>query len=696
MTCATSIRFVVICRVDSAGICVSQASSDQSVRSLWSCSSRSPARRRAGLDVHHNRRRRRRSRPASPSTPCARSLLAVCGIVAIVSRTPTRGTPDPAELVAGLDRALAHLGDPAAVADAAAEVDTALRGLPGVLALADRHELVAAIGARLDQLDRYAEQVETGAAEELLDSDALEQASAASTRLRDVLWAIRRDRSADGARGRRSRRPRRIRVGASRLPGDSASVVGDRPDGGSRSRDSAGLHVFVWNHSLDVDDPAIATAITERSRDRLFQAGSVRLAAAGPDTRAVLRVQGGGGDRRARRQHGGDARADRRRRPPPAGDVGSAGRGVRARPHPLGQRGDHLRAQRPPGEQRRIGTVRGEAPGPYVVGVLNGDVDNHADLKAAHRLRIAGPVTTDAKVIPTLIARNCATADVDRADLVEAFRRAVASFEGSVAIGASSAGAAPISCCSPCAAAGRASTWASPTTGMSSPASRTGSSRRPTATSASTANRAASSSPSTGRRRGHSPGSPGTATTASELPVTADDVSVAEVTTRDIDRGDAAHFLLKEISESPESLAKTLRGRILDDGEHLRAAVGGRALPTAILDRLVDGRIKRIKVIGQGTAAVAGRSVATTLSELLDGHLAVEAVIATELSGFGLQLDMSDTLGDRRQPERNDHRHQPHCRPAQGPWRSGAGNRQPPLERSHRQGRRGDVHIRRP
>ena len=59
---------------------------------------------------------------------------------------------------------------------------------------------------------------------------------------------------------------------------------------------------------------------------------------------------------------------------------------------------------------------------------------------------------------------------------------------------------------------------------------------------------------------------------------------------------------------------------------------------------LAAGAFARIKVIGQGTAAVAGRSVAMTLSELLGGRLAVEAITATELSGFGLQLDMSDTL----------------------------------------------------
>ena len=51
----------------------------------------------------------------------------------------------------------------------------------------------------------------------------------------------------------------------------------------------------------------------------------------------------------------------------------------------------------------------------------------------------------------------------------------------------------------------------------------------------------------------------------SPIPLTSDDIATAQVTTRDIDRGDAQHFLLKEISESPESLRKTLRGKIVDD-----------------------------------------------------------------------------------------------------------------------------------
>ena len=55
-----------------------------------------------------------------------------------------------------------------------------------------------------------------------------------------------------------------------------------------------------------------------------------------------------------------------------------------------------------------------------------------------HGLRIPGPITTDAKVIPALMSRLSADTG---GDLTEAFRRTVAGFEGTVAIGAASAAA---------------------------------------------------------------------------------------------------------------------------------------------------------------------------------------------------------------------------------------------------------------
>jgi glucosamine--fructose-6-phosphate aminotransferase (isomerizing) len=128
------------------------------------------------------------------------------------------------------------------------------------------------------------------------------------------------------------------------------------------------------------------------------------------------------------------------------------------------------------------------------------------------------------------------------------------------------------------------------------------------------------------------------------LALSDDDIAHAEVTTRDIDRGGAPHFLLKEITESPNSFAKTLRGKITGERDALRVVVGERALPTVIRDRLADGTITRIRVIGQGTAAVAGQSTAAILDELTGSALDVDAITATELSGFHMRLDMSDTL----------------------------------------------------
>ena len=112
-----------------------------------------------------------------------------------------------------------------------------------------------------------------------------------------------------------------------------------------------------------------------------------------------------------------------------------------------------------------------------MVAALNGDVDNHADIKVQHDLRIAGPITTDAKVIPAVMARHVAAGV---ADLSEAFRRTVAEFEGSVAIGAAAADRPEQLCTWRCGAAARRCTSGWPTTASSSPASPTAWSRRPT------------------------------------------------------------------------------------------------------------------------------------------------------------------------------------------------------------------------
>ena len=127
--------------------------------------------------------------------------------------------------------------------------------------------------------------------------------------------------------------------------------------------------------------------------------------------------------------------------------------------------------------------------------------------------------------------------------------------------------------------------------------------------------------------------------------MTEDELAHAEITTRDIDRGSFPHFLLKEITDAPVSFRKTLRGKLLERDGVLSVELGELTLPTSVRERIADGSIGRVMVIGQGTAAAAGASLALALGDLVaDTTVRVEAVLATELSGFRLRADMSDTL----------------------------------------------------
>lgn len=127
-------------------------------------------------------------------------------------------------------------------------------------------------------------------------------------------------------------------------------------------------------------------------------------------------------------------------------------------------------------------------------------------------------------------------------------------------------------------------------------------------------------------------------------------IQKAEITTRDIDRGDYPHFFLKEISESAVSIKRTLRGkyRIVTDknsSQHVIFNLGTNIVPAAVQTGLKKGSIKNIIVIGHGTAAVAGTVVADAFDHYLkDKNINVTSRLASELSGFLLKEDLSDTL----------------------------------------------------
>ena len=293
----------------------------------------------------------------------------------------------------------------------------------------------------------------------------------------------------------------------------------------------------------------------------------------------------------------------------------------------------------------------------FISAVLNGDIDNYTTLRNTlekDENLIAPEVSTDTKVIPLLIEKYLLAGF----DLAESFRLAVNDFEGSHAI-AMVSDAEPGRVFLALRGSGQAIyvgitpdqyLFSSELYGLveGTPLflKMDGEKPSPSGKAGATGQIFILDQDSAGGPEGirafYYDGTP--------IDIREDDLQRAEITTRDIDRGPYAHYFLKEITESTLSVRKTLRGkyRIVQDesgGESVVFNLGQDIIPESIRNKLVAGGIRRILVIGHGTAAVAGQAVADALIRYLEGTpLRIEAMVASELSGFLLKEDLSDTL----------------------------------------------------
>jgi len=560
----------------------------------------------------------------------------MCGIIAVLRRPSTRVPPTPAEVMDPIAQAvgLVATADPAVLDDVAELLESAdrlLRGVPGLRTLLEHPDLATTID------DRMAELVGSlGPVESALDAGSgdPEASNAHLTRVRDAAWAVARDR-----------------LGTCRGVGDLASVTHPPSPAGLavllsiqqaltaidrlevRGRDSAGLQVSLWGHGVDAvdrDDPLYRSGATRRLPDgglAVVAKVAAEIGELGDNTTAL----------RAALRHDDDlARA--LASPDVEGAVlghtrwASVGIISEANAHPLeSPRSDDGRA-------------------PVVTAVQNGDVDNHADLTAAEGLTVVDEITTDAKVVPGLCAAYLTRGE----EPLAAFLRTVRSFEGSLAI-AASVGATPDRLLLSLRGSGQALY-----VGLADDAFVVASEPYGVVEVADTYLRMDGETPADavnpivsrgqvveldGRLAGTVDGITRWSFDERPLPVDASHLTRAEITTRDIDRGDHPHYLLKEIGESPNSVRSTLRGHLVDrpDGG-IDVHLGSGTLNDELRDALAAGCIGRVVVIGQGTAAVAGEAVAAAIEAEIGHHgVRVEVSPATELSGFGLRPDMSDT-----------------------------------------------------
>ena len=560
----------------------------------------------------------------------------MCGIIAVLRRPSSREVPELLELF-GLLESVSNsfsLNDPAMLekqVDSLDFVNSQLKGLPGFLALYNNESLVSAIEKSLDQLFDFFQNPEMQLS---ASSDDVEVLNVLSSKVRDLAWSIKNDRigSYRKVSALTSKKFIPSQQGFSILLSLEQALSGlDRLE--VRGRDSAGLQVLVWDH--DLDDVEIPR---DRLNDMLFRSGSIRKSSNGSllfvyktaseigdlgDNTSSLRESMLSDDLLAKALSGENVKANI------VGHTRWASVGLisESNAHPV---------ESSIGDQESITTVQ------------NGDIDNYADLIASFELKIPNGITTDARVGPELWQKN----KISGISTEKAFMSAVRNFEGSVAIAGVDV-SQPENIFLSVKGSGQALY-----VGLTEDAYLVAS--EPYGLVEITnrylkvdGEELISKSGEKGQVIRLDMNLAGTLeglvrkTFASDTSkVCEKDLSQTEISTRDIDRGSYKHYLLKEIEESPSSVRSTLRGRLVkkENGE-FDVRIGIETLSDQLKLDLKSGKIRKIFVIGQGTAAVAAKAVEIAISTQLTGiAISVKAKPATELSAFDLVSDMSDTL----------------------------------------------------
>jgi glucosamine--fructose-6-phosphate aminotransferase (isomerizing) len=578
----------------------------------------------------------------------------VCGIVAVLVRPSSRLALPPADVLASLSQVAAQLrslafatdltgelGTLEALASDLSQLDGALRGVPGVSCLLSDPTLVPALDGVAGQLESQLDDLDSvlDRGEVRVEPAKLESLNALLVRLRDLVWSLRHDRLGAAREVAELAGGLRLGSGAALVANPAALRVLwaihvafrslDRLE--VRGRDSAGLHLTLVGHGLEPDLPEVR----RRASDPLFTSSAVQASdgclslvykAAAEigelgDNVAALRQALVSDPLLSRALCSPDVRATVLAHTRWA----SVGLISQANAHPLNS--DELDSQ-----------------GPYVIGALNGDVDNHAELRLAEDLQLPGEITTDAKLVPTLVSRHLAAGE----QMGDAFRHAVGRFTGSVGI-AVNALSRPDELYLALRGSGQglnvglaedAFVIASEAYGLVEEAWRYVRLEGESGGQIVVCSREGAGTLEGIFRQRYD---------GTELPLSPHEVQVAEITTRDVDRRGFRHFLLKEISESPGSVRKTLRAKlVVGENGRLRAHLGDDVVPPALARALASGRVHEIAVIGQGTAAVAGQAVAGAIANAVPS-VRVKAMPATELSGWGfsgagLPDDMSGSL----------------------------------------------------
>ena len=530
----------------------------------------------------------------------------MCGIVAILRRPAEREVPSPSEISVFLNQ----LWEKTERLEAAKSLAELVGGVPGITALLENPDLTTEMEKQLTALYEMLD-AEEADLEEGLSKGLLLEASTEIRELKDLCWSILWDRI-------HTARQVKELIGQTMAPSATAAMTSvvrvldalDRLE--VRGRDSAGIQILLSGGELSSPQSFVYKVAAE-------------IGELGDNTK----------DLRSQIQNDDGLLSQLSKDPQIQTAVightrwASVGLISWQNAHPL----DSLTLS--------DAEISGASEVPVMV-VANGDVDNYQELMQDYGLEFASGITSDSKVIPALIAAH------SRYNLSEshAFSKAVSELKGSVAVVASN-----------------------PKTPGQLHLSLNGSGQgmylgfgEDCFIAASEPYGIISETQKYLRMEGNDGGQileissnlagqiEGVSRTdfaGNSLPFQAEDITDTRITTRDVARGNHPHFFIKEIYEAPDSVKKTLRGKVLQKDSRLVVDIGSEALTPAVRDRIRSKKLSRIYVIGQGTAAVAAKAVAQSIQgQLLNikNHISIESMLASELSGFVMDQDMNDAL----------------------------------------------------
>ena len=568
----------------------------------------------------------------------------MCGIIAIARQKSSKVPPKGKDIK--VEASLDSLGTIKSHEDITKSihqlliVKDRLTGAAGINALINDNEFRVYLQGLCTNITESIATFELELVKRGTSSQKLETLNADLTTLKDLIWHIERDRVLvsisveELLAGRKDDRFIEVFLSIQQI------LAGlDRLE--VRGRDSAGVHLMIQNHGLDLKNPGTIQEIKKRANDPSYKSGSIRVM--DNALSVVYKVASeigelGDNTRELRRIILADdllyrALENEKVTAVVIGHSRWASVGIISEPntHPMNSE------------------LLNQDGNPFVIAAANGDVDNFADLKKIRELEIPKLITSDSKVIPAVISDELSKQQ--SSDLEEAFRKSVISFDGSVAVVANAA-LEPDKLYLALRGSGQglyvgisdeAYVVASEPYGLiemtDSYLRLNGeplSSQQDRATSAgeiiSFSLNDKVSLESLNR----------IAYDGTSLPIQNNELTKAEITTRDIDRRNFPHYLLKEIYEAPESFEKTLRGNLLQHNGSFRVEHSNEEFPSHIRKKLKEHDIEKIFIIGQGTAAVAGQALSNYLTE--ETTIPTESIPSTELSGFRLSTNMSKVL----------------------------------------------------